>query len=97
MSPATICEDFRETFRNGHLRACRDHPIGSGLERNLFFLVTNIEYDVIPAHQGTTPDTYTGAPTGELGCWVDCQNTQILQAGTEQLVIPGCWDIGRLF
>ncbi|KAF9646869.1 AAA-domain-containing protein [Thelephora ganbajun] len=84
---ATALGDIPHVF-DGNL----EHPIGSALERNLFFLVTNIEYDVVPAHQTTTPDIYTGASAGELGCWVDCQNTRILQAGTEQSGIPGCWD-----
>ena len=77
------------------LRTYREHPIGYGLKRNLFFLVTNIEYDIVPGRQGAVPDTYTGASAGELGCWVDCQNTRILQVGIEQSGIPGCWNIGK--
>jgi len=82
--------------RNFGLYPYRKHPIGSGLESNISFLVTNVEYDVLPAHQCATPDTYADASTGELGCWVDCQTTRILQAGTEQSGIPGCWNIGKL-
>lgn len=85
---------FRKVCSVG-LHRYRGHPIGFGLQHNVFFLVTNIEYDVVPAYQSTTPDAYVGASAGEFGCWVDCQNTRILQTGTEQSGIPGCWNIGE--
>ena len=79
------------------LYALSEHPVGPGLKRNLFFLVTNIEYDIVPGHEAVAPDAYVGASAGELGCWVDCENTRMLLVGNEQCGIPGCWDTGKLY
>jgi hypothetical protein len=74
-----------------------EHPFGPGLNREAFFLVTNIEYDVAPAREATNPDNFAGAPTGELGCWAEFTKTRILRAGDEQSDVPGYWDIGMLW
>lgn len=50
---------------------------------------------MFPGHEVFTPDAYVGASAGELGCWVDCENTRMLLVGSEQCAIPGCWDVGK--
>ncbi|KAF9792299.1 AAA-domain-containing protein [Thelephora terrestris] len=57
-----------------------------------FFLVANIEYDIIPGREAANPDAYVSASAGELGCWVDCNETRVIQAGNEQSAVPGCRD-----
>lgn len=58
----------------------------SGLNEVVYFIVTNIEHDILP-HE-TTPDIYGGSITGELGCWIDPTVTRMVQTGVEHTRVP---------
>ncbi|KAJ7470448.1 P-loop containing nucleoside triphosphate hydrolase protein [Mycena latifolia] len=61
----------------------------------VFFLVTNIEHDVIAgAGQISSRDPYLDSTMGELGCWIDPAVTRLIQTGVEHCRIP---DVGTYF
>nr|GAT57587.1 predicted protein [Mycena chlorophos] len=55
----------------------------------VYFLVTNIEHDVLPVH-----DSYLDLAAGELGCSVDAETTRLVQSGVEHCRVPS---VGRYF
>jgi peroxin-6 len=68
---------------------CRLPIFTSNPSETIFFLVTNIEYDVVSNEDSKSPpDTYIGSTIGELGCWIDPQTTRIIQTGLEQSRVP---------
>ncbi|KAJ7435381.1 AAA-domain-containing protein [Mycena galericulata] len=61
----------------------------------VFFLITNIEHDVMPrTEQISKRDVYLDSTMGELGCWIDPGVTRIIQTGVEHCRIP---DVGTYF
>jgi peroxin-6 len=55
----------------------------------VFFVITNIEYDVLTKpDMNPSPDTYIGSTLGELGCWVVPSVTRIVQTGLEHSRVP---------
>ncbi|KAF9812997.1 hypothetical protein IEO21_05830 [Rhodonia placenta] len=55
----------------------------------VFFMVTNIEHNVIPSHgEVSSSDAYVGSTVGELGCWVNSAVTRIVQTGVEHSRVP---------
>ncbi|KAJ4488270.1 AAA-domain-containing protein [Lentinula aciculospora] len=61
----------------------------------IFFMVTNVEYNVPPGDSSNpTVDTYFGSTAGELGCWFDPDSTRMVQAGVEHSFVP---DVGGYF
>jgi hypothetical protein len=55
----------------------------------VFFLVTNIDYDVVSTKDGgSLSDVYIGSTVGEMGCWVDPRTTKMIQTGLEQSRVP---------
>ncbi|KAL6309205.1 AAA-domain-containing protein [Sparassis latifolia] len=55
----------------------------------IFFIVTNIEHNVVSNRGGaTSPDLYVGSTVGELGCWVDPSVTRVIQTGVEHARVP---------
>ncbi|KAF7311671.1 AAA domain-containing protein [Mycena kentingensis (nom. inval.)] len=49
----------------------------------VYFLVTNIEHDVVAVH-----DSYLDVTGGELGCWIDPKATRLVQSGLEHYRVP---------
>ncbi|KAJ7734916.1 AAA-domain-containing protein [Mycena maculata] len=61
----------------------------------IFFLITNIEHDVMPrAGQISNRDAYLDSTMGEMGCWIDPAVTRIIQTGVEHCRVP---DVGTYF
>ncbi|KLO07022.1 AAA-domain-containing protein [Schizopora paradoxa] len=55
----------------------------------VFFVVTNLEYDVLPQSEDRTfSDSFLQAAMGELGCWVDPTVTRMVQTGLEHSIVP---------
>ncbi|KAF5376523.1 hypothetical protein D9757_008308 [Collybiopsis confluens] len=58
----------------------------------VFFMITNIEYNVPPTDsKNPAVDTYFGSTAGELGCWFDPESTRMVQAGVDHSFVP---DVG---
>ncbi|KAJ7191062.1 AAA-domain-containing protein [Mycena pura] len=53
----------------------------------VYFLITNIEHDVISG-QLSAHDSYLDSAVGELGCWVDPKVTRLIQTGVEHCRVP---------
>ncbi|KAJ6606664.1 AAA-domain-containing protein [Mycena vulgaris] len=61
----------------------------------VFFLITNIEHDVISGTgQISSRDPYLDSTMGELGCWIDPAVTRLVQTGVEHCRVP---DVGTYF
>ncbi|KAJ3843702.1 AAA-domain-containing protein [Lentinula raphanica] len=59
------------------------------LNEIVFFMITNVEYNVAPNNNtNQTVDTYFGSTAGELGCWVDPESTRMIQAGIDHSFVP---------
>ncbi|KAG7452765.1 AAA-domain-containing protein [Guyanagaster necrorhizus] len=55
----------------------------------VFFVLTNIDHDVISNEADSlSPDAYIGATLGELGCWFDASVTHMVQTGVEHCRVP---------
>lgn len=55
----------------------------------VYFMVTNLEYDVVKTDVSQTfMDAYISATMGEFGCWVDSEITKVVQAGVEHSFVP---------
>ncbi|KAK7466888.1 peroxisomal assembly protein [Stygiomarasmius scandens] len=55
----------------------------------VFFMITNVEHEVFLSDSNSIAlDTYSGATTGELGCWIDAESTKMVQTGLEHSRIP---------
>jgi len=52
-------------------------------------MITNVEHEVFLSDSNSIAlDTYSGATTGELGCWIDAESTKMVQTGLEHSRIP---------
>ncbi|KAJ6500326.1 AAA-domain-containing protein [Mycena sanguinolenta] len=61
----------------------------------VFFLVTNIEHDVMSGTDRiSNRDSYLDSTMGELGCWIDPSVTRLIQTGVEHCRVP---DVGTYF
>lgn len=61
----------------------------------VFFLITNVEHDVMPrTGEISNRDAYLDSTMGELGCWIDPAVTRLIQTGVEHSRIP---DVGTYF
>ncbi|KAJ6547239.1 AAA-domain-containing protein [Mycena capillaripes] len=61
----------------------------------VFFLITNIEHDVMSTiEQIPNGDPYVDSTMGELGCWIDPSVTRLIQTGVEHCRVP---DVGTYF
>lgn len=67
----------------------RSPASSSRVNEVVFFMVTNLEYDVPQNGRHAQPaDMYVGSAIGELGCWVDPTFTRMVQTGIEHSTIP---------
>ena len=66
------------------------HTISSSASANevVYFMVTNIEHDVVAADTDTTDDIFVRCIMGEYGCWVDTLVTRMAQVGVEHSRVP---------
>ncbi|KAJ7684814.1 AAA-domain-containing protein [Mycena polygramma] len=55
----------------------------------VFFLITNIEHDVMTTNeQLSSNDPYLDSTMGEMGCWIDPSVTRLIQTGVEHCRVP---------
>ncbi|KZT03423.1 AAA-domain-containing protein [Laetiporus sulphureus 93-53] len=54
----------------------------------IYFVVTNLEHNIVTNAEASSPDMYLGSTMGELGCWVDPTQTRMIQTGVEYSRVP---------